>query len=126
VRSPSLCQFDTQSCRSSTPRHEIVQIISHDENDATAAGDEFGREGVEARLRQLAAGHTDLIDIRICAKPTWHRHAGQEISIICQARGRDLVASRTRPGLKQALQHALEAFEREVRRMRDKRTDRHE
>lgn len=84
-----------------------------------------GRARVEARLHQLAAGHTDLIDVRISAKPTQHhRHGGQEVSIVGRARGRDLVASRTRPDLGQALLHALEAFEGEVRRMRDTRTDR--
>jgi predicted kinase/ribosome-associated translation inhibitor RaiA len=81
---------------------------------------EDARAHVEARLSQLSARHTDLIDIRLSAKPSrHHRHGGQEVSIVAQARGRELVASRTRPDLERALQAALDAFEREVWKMRD-------
>jgi CspA family cold shock protein len=81
------------------------------------------REAAEARIRTLADGHTDLIDVRVFAKPTrHHRHGGQELTIACQARGQELIATRTRDDLGAALDEVLDAFEREVWRMRDRRT----
>lgn len=83
------------------------------------------RQAIEERLRSLAAGHNDLIDVRIAAKPTrHHRRGGQEVTIACQARGKELVAARTREEVSLALHEALDAFEREVRRLRDRRTRR--
>jgi cold shock CspA family protein/ribosome-associated translation inhibitor RaiA len=83
------------------------------------------RLAVEGRLEALAADHQDLIDLRISAKPTrHHRRGGQEVRISCQARGTELVAARTRPELILALNEALDAFEREVRRLRERRRDR--
>jgi ribosome-associated translation inhibitor RaiA len=82
------------------------------------------REGVERRLRALADGHTDLIDCRIAALPNHHhRHGGQEVHIACQARGKELVATRTGEDLGKALNDALDAFVSEVRRLRDRRSD---
>jgi len=81
------------------------------------------REAAEVRLRALEEGHTDLIDVRISARDTaHHRHGGSEVRIVCQARGKELVAARERPELGLALNEALDAFEREVWRMRHKRT----
>lgn len=83
------------------------------------------REAVEARLQELAGDHGDLIDVRISAKSTrHHRHGGQEISIAALMRGTNLAAVRTRPDLRIALDEALDAFEREVRQIRDRRRDR--
>ncbi len=83
------------------------------------------REGIEERLRKLAEGHSDLIDIRITMRPTQHhRSGGQEIRITCEARGEEIVASRTRAEIGLALDESLDAFEREVRRMRHRRQDR--
>lgn len=80
---------------------------------------------IEARLASLEEGHRDLIDVRIAARPTnHHRHGGQEIHITCDARGQRIVATRAREELGLSLNEALDAFEREVRRMRDKRLDR--
>jgi cold shock CspA family protein/ribosome-associated translation inhibitor RaiA len=80
------------------------------------------RTGIEARLRALAEGHSDLIDLRIVGKPTGHhRHGGQEIRITCQARGKELVVARTADDLGLALNQALDVFEREVKRLRDRR-----
>ena len=82
------------------------------------------RAEIEARLDGLAEGHNDLIDLRITGHTTGHhQHGEQEVRITCQARGRELVAARTRPDLGLALNEVLDAFEREVRRMRDKRRD---
>ena len=81
------------------------------------------REAIEERLRLLAEGHNDLIDVRIAAKPTrHHRRGGQEVTIACQARGKELVAARTREEVGLALYEALDAFEREVWRMRHRRS----
>lgn len=82
------------------------------------------RDAVERRLLALAEGHTDLIDLRIAAKPNnHHRHGGQEVHIACQARGKELVATRTGEDLGQALHEAVDAFVNEVRRLRDRRAD---
>jgi len=82
------------------------------------------RENSEGRLEALAAGHSDLIDVRISAKSTGHhRHGGQEVRIVCQARGAELVAARSRPDAGLALNEALDAFEREVHSLRERRRD---
>ena len=82
------------------------------------------RDAVERRLQALSDGHTDLIDLRIVAKPNnHHRLGGQEVHIACQARGAELVATRTGEDLGQALHEALDAFIHEVRRLRDRRAE---
>jgi ribosome-associated translation inhibitor RaiA len=87
--------------------------------------DVFGeqeREAAASRIEALAKDHTDLIDVRITARTTGHhKHGGQEVRITCDARGKELVASRTRPDAGLALNEALDVFEREVKRMRGKR-----
>ena len=82
------------------------------------------RSEIEARLQRLEEGHRDLIDLRVTEHKTrHHRHGAQEVRITCQARGRELVAARTRSDLGFALSEALDAFEREVHRLRGKRRD---
>jgi cold shock CspA family protein/ribosome-associated translation inhibitor RaiA len=77
------------------------------------------REAAEQRLAALAEGHTDLIDVRITTHTSGHhRHGGQEVRIVCEARGKELVTSSTRPEAAQALDDALEALERAVRERR--------
>ena len=83
-----------------------------------------GRSAIEARLRDLDEGHGDLIKLWITgARTPHHRRGGQEVRLRCQARGRELVAARTRPDLGKALDEVLDAFEREVRKLRDRRAD---
>lgn len=85
--------------------------------------DEPDRALAEDRIRALAREHTDLIDVRISARPTGHhRHGGQEVRIVCDARGKEIVATRTRPDPGLALNETLDAFEREIWRMRHRRT----
>jgi len=82
------------------------------------------REKVDLRIRQLAEGNQDLIDVRITGRTTGHhKHGDQEVRIVCQARGREIVASRARPDLGLALEEAMEAFEREVHRLRERRAE---
>jgi len=77
---------------------------------------------IEARLRTLAETHEDLIDVRISIKPTGHhRHGGHEVSIACHARRKDIVAARTRPEVGLALNEAVDALERQVHKLRQKR-----
>jgi cold shock CspA family protein/ribosome-associated translation inhibitor RaiA len=77
------------------------------------------RHRVEARIRSLVEGRTDLIDVRITArKSDHHRHGDQEVRIVCQARGGEIVAARTRPDAGLALNEAMDVFERELRRLR--------
>ena len=80
---------------------------------------------IEERIAALAEEHRDLIDVRIAARTTnHHRHGGQEVHITCEARGQQIVASRMREDLGLSLNEVLDAFEREVRRMREKRQER--
>ena len=83
------------------------------------------QDHVNERIEALAQGRNDLIDVWIDVRPNeHHKHGGDEVSIRCQARAAELVATRTaaEPGL--ALWDALRAFEREVHRMRERRIDR--
>jgi ribosomal subunit interface protein len=78
----------------------------------------------EERLQGLAEHHTDLIDVKIAARPTrHHRHGGKEVRISAEVRGVGIVAVRTRDDLGQALNETLDAFERELRRLRERRRD---
>jgi cold shock CspA family protein/ribosome-associated translation inhibitor RaiA len=77
----------------------------------------------EERIYALAQGKNDLIDVRITARATpHHRHGAQEVRITCEARGKEIVAARSRPDAALALNEALDAFEREVMRMRHRRS----
>lgn len=86
--------------------------------------DEAQRLAAEARVRALAEGHEDLIDVRFTARSSGHhKHGEKEVRITCDARGMEVVAARSRADLGLALDEALDAFEREVRRMRERRQD---
>jgi cold shock CspA family protein/ribosome-associated translation inhibitor RaiA len=86
---------------------------------------EQDRSGVEGRIRSLVGDQSDVIDVRITARENGHhRHGGHEVRITCQARGAELVAARTRADAGLALNEALDAFERELRRLRDRRGER--
>jgi len=86
---------------------------------------EADRSAAEDRIGALASDHDDLIDVRISARTSeHHRHGGQEVRIVCAARGQEIVAARTRPDASLALHEAIDAFEREVWRMRHRRTQR--
>lgn len=83
------------------------------------------RRAAEERIRALEEGHSDLIDVRITARTSGHhKHGDKEVRIVCEARGKELVAARTRDDVGLALNEVLDAFEREVRRLRDRRSDR--
>ena len=83
------------------------------------------REAAEERIRALAGDHQDLIDVRIIARTTEHHRIGaEEVKLTCQARGKELVAERHSTELGLALNEVLDTFEREVWRMRHKRTQR--
>ena len=80
------------------------------------------REAVELRIRALAEERDDLLDVRIVARLTnHHRLGGREVRITSLVRGREIVASVERPELGLALCEALDDFEREVRRRRERR-----
>ncbi len=82
------------------------------------------RGAIESRLRGLTEGHSDLIDVRLVAQSSrHHRHGAREVRITCQARGREIVASREREDMRLALDEALDAFEHEVHRLRERRRD---
>ncbi|MGH0037961.1 MAG: cold shock domain-containing protein [Myxococcota bacterium] len=86
---------------------------------------EAERSAAEARIEALARDHRDLIDVRIVAREDpHHRHGAHEVRITCQARGKEIVAARTRTEAGLALNESVDAFEREVWRMRHRRTQR--
>ncbi len=87
--------------------------------------EEAVRDHVEERLGRLAEGHSDLIDLRITGRTSeHHRHGDREVRITCQARGREIVAVRNCAELSLALNEAVDVFEREVHRLRERRRDR--
>lgn len=80
---------------------------------------------IEERIHALAdQGQNDLIDVRISGNPSRHKgHTDHEVRITCEARGQEIVATRTAPKLERALHDALESFKQQVRAMRSKRKD---
>ncbi len=80
---------------------------------------------IEARIHDLAEqGHDDLIDVRISGNPSRHRgHTEHEVKITCDARGQEIIATRTAPKMDQALHDALESFKQQVRHMRARRKE---
>ena len=86
---------------------------------------ESERARAEERVIRLADRGNDLIDLRITGRASrHHQHGDKEVRITCQARGQAIVAARTCPDLGLALHEALDVFEREVTRLREKRQDR--
>ena len=86
---------------------------------------EKDRQSAEVRFRKLVERHNDLIDLRVTGKKNGHRaQDGEEVRIACQARGREIVASRSADQVGRALHDAIEAFDREVWRLRKRRRDR--
>jgi cold shock CspA family protein/ribosome-associated translation inhibitor RaiA len=85
---------------------------------------EHERLSAESRIHELAADRTDLIDVRITTRATQHHRLGErEVHIVCEARGKQIVVARTRAEAGLALNEALDVFEQEVLRMRDRRTE---
>jgi ribosome-associated translation inhibitor RaiA len=98
-----------------------VQVHWRNPNELT----EETRSDTEARLQRLANGHSDLIDTWIdVARDGHHRKGHGRVAIRCQARGTELVAHGEREDTELALHDALQVFEREVKRMRERRKDR--
>jgi len=82
------------------------------------------RSRVEERILALTDGRSDVIDVRITARQSGHhRHGDQEVRITCDARGKEIVASRTRPDAGLALNEAMDVFEQELGRMRSRRSE---
>ena len=80
------------------------------------------REAADARLLALEGGQRDLIAVRIAARETTHhRHGAKEVRIAGRSHGHELVSLRTAPDLALALEAALDAFERELRELRERR-----
>lgn len=79
------------------------------------------QRATEARLESLAAGHTDLIDVWLdIQKDAHHRQGNDRVAIRCMARRTEILAEGADADVEPALRKALDAFEREVRRYRDK------
>ena len=82
------------------------------------------REAIDKRIVDLADEHDDLIHVVIHVEGSNHHRKGvAEAKIRGQARGRELIANGRGEEPAMALDDAVEAFEREVRTMRDKRRD---
>ncbi len=82
------------------------------------------REAAEAKLRALAAGHTDLIDLWIDLPDEPHHRKGNEHATVrAQLRRAELVARGEDIDSSLALRRALERFEQELRKLRARRAD---
>ncbi len=83
------------------------------------------RESAEGRLEELARDHSDLIDLWIDVEESSHHRRGAEaVTLRCQARGAELIAHGHADEAPQALRKALDSFARDVRKLRERRTDR--
>ena len=83
------------------------------------------RENATDRIERLAADHTDLIDVWLdFEKSAHHRKGVATVTIRCQARQAELVAHGSHQDGPMALRDALERFEREVQKMRQRRRQR--
>lgn len=83
------------------------------------------REEIEARLESLIGQHDDVLSVRIAGRGSrHHKHGGREVHITARAKGREIVASRGAPDLAGALHDALDAFARELRKLRAKHSPR--
>lgn len=83
------------------------------------------RASAESRLRALASQHDDLLFVRVTGRTTRHaKHGDREVHITGRAKGREIVASRVRPDLSQALHDAVDAFGAQLRKLRGRRKPR--
>jgi ribosome-associated translation inhibitor RaiA len=84
---------------------------------------EVQKAEIEERIHALSdQGHHDLIDVRISGNPSRHHgHTDHEVRITCEAKGQEIVATRSSPKMEQALHDALESFKQQVRQMRSRR-----
>ncbi len=83
------------------------------------------RHAVEERLSELAREGSDLIDARIAIDEGLHHRQGVKTArIVCQARGAEIVSTRTAEAAALALDLAVDVFEREVRKARSVKLDR--
>jgi cold shock CspA family protein/ribosome-associated translation inhibitor RaiA len=85
------------------------------------------QQATEARLESLAEGHTDLIDIWIdIQKDAHHKQGNDRVALRCMARRSELLADGRDDDVESALRKALDSFEREVRRYREKNETRNQ
>jgi len=83
------------------------------------------RGEVESRLRRIAAWHDDLLFVRIAGRESrHHRHGGREVHVTGRTKGREIAACRAGTELARALHDALDAFARELRKLRARRAER--
>jgi ribosome-associated translation inhibitor RaiA len=87
--------------------------------------DDDQKTEIEERIQDLAEqGQNDLIDVRISGNPSRHKgHTEHEVRITCEARGQEIVATRSGVRMDQALHDALESFKQQVRTMRKRRNE---
>ncbi len=87
--------------------------------------DDGQKAEIEERIQDLAEqGQNDLIDVRISGNPSRHKgHTEHEVRITCEARGQEIVATRSGARMDQALHDALESFKQQVRTMRKRRNE---
>jgi ribosome-associated translation inhibitor RaiA len=82
------------------------------------------RSTMERRLRSIVADRRDVTDLRISGDHDQHHLQGAKTArIICRARSRSVVASATAATHDLALDEALDAFERQLRKLRERRRE---
>ncbi|HXZ86117.1 MAG TPA: hypothetical protein VEI82_11565 [Myxococcota bacterium] len=83
------------------------------------------REAIEARLRRIAARHGELSIVHIAGRESrHHRRGGREVNVAARTKGREIAASRGGAEIGRALHDAVDAFARELRRLRARRAER--
>jgi cold shock CspA family protein/ribosome-associated translation inhibitor RaiA len=103
--------------------HEELEMQIHWRNPN--AIEEALRDRAEERIEALGEDHTDLIDVWIDVHVnTHHRQGADEVSLRAQVRGAEIVVRRQAEEAGLALRDALEAFEREMHKLRGRRGDR--
>jgi ribosome-associated translation inhibitor RaiA/cold shock CspA family protein len=83
------------------------------------------RDHAARHLGELEKGHSDLTDlwVDVASGSEHHRKGNEKVTIRCQARRAEIVATGTHVEAGLALREAIEKFEREVWRLRDKRSE---
>jgi ribosome-associated translation inhibitor RaiA len=80
------------------------------------------RSAAEQRLQRLAQEDRHLGVVRIVARPLrHHRQGGQAVKLTGHVRGREIVVCEEGQGLGRALADAVESFERQIHRLRERR-----
>lgn len=85
---------------------------------------ETDRDAAEQRISRLAEHHRDLIDVWVdVTEDHHHRQGSANVTLRGQVRRAEIVARGDDVKVRLALHHALDAFERQLRDLRERRVE---